>query len=128
MFSVRYTLKGIIYPEGHDILCICTLKGIIWRIYSGCMRHTREGEGYAVSYPPGYRRAILIKYGINFSYHTIQGTGACLKNHSRHPHFLVRVIFTPDSGYIARYTGSYDASCPLGMRPSSGVNLPCHAL
>ena len=78
--------------------------------------------GHAVSYPPGYRRAILIKYGINFSYHTIQGTGACLKNHSRHPHFLVRVIFTPDSGYIARYTGSYDASCPLGMRPSSGVN------
>ena len=92
------------------------------------MNEAYPGGGHAVSYPTGYRRATLIKYGMNSSYHTLQGTGACLKNHSRHPHFLVRAGFTPDSDYIARYTGSYDASCPLGMRSSSGVNLPCHAL
>ena len=38
--------------------------------------------------------------------------GACLKNHFRHLHSPIRMIFTPDSGYIVLCTQGYDAACP----------------
>ena len=66
---------------------------------------------------------------LKFLPYSFMCAGACLKNHFRHLNSPIHVIFTPDSGYTARYPreGTMHRALP-GMRPSSGANLPCHAL
>ena len=56
---------------------------------------------------PGLRHLLIQKLSTNRV-----TTRACLKNHSCHLHAPLRVIFVPNSSYIARYAPSFGANLP----------------
>ena len=57
----------------------------------------------------------------------LKGSRACMKNHFRHLKSPIRAIFTPDSGYIARYIVPFGYAPFIWCKSSSNCEI-YHAL